>query len=82
MLVRVVNIKWYVHLMKTWYSNVYELCKDLTRNNKCITMDDIKAFIKNLDIDEKIKKNYMKLILKTILVIQNIFKQKKLIFTF
>ena len=40
-------------------------------------MDDITIFIKNLDIDEKIKKNYMKLILKTILVIPKIFFKQK-----
>ena len=44
-------------LRKHGIHNAYELCKDLTRNNKCITMDDITVFIKNLDIDEKIKKN-------------------------
>ena len=43
-------------LRKHGIYNAYELCKDLTRNNKCITMDDITVFIKNLDIDEKIKK--------------------------
>ena len=43
-------------LRKQGIHNAYELCKDLTRNNKCITMDDITFFIKNLDIDEKIKK--------------------------
>ena len=43
-------------LRKHGIHNAYELCKDLTRNNKCITMDDITIFIKNLDIDEKIKK--------------------------
>ena len=43
-------------LRKYGIPNAYELCKDLTRNNKCITMDDITVFIKNLDINEKIKK--------------------------
>ena len=42
-------------LRKHGIHNAYELCKDLTRNNKCITMDDITVFIKDLDIDEKIK---------------------------
>jgi len=42
-------------LRKHSIDNAYELCKDLTRNNQCITMDDITVFIKNLDIDEKIK---------------------------
>lgn len=42
-------------LRKHSIHNAYELCKDLTRNNKCITMDDINVFIKNLDIKEHIK---------------------------
>ena len=36
--------------------NGYELCKNLTRNNKCISMNDIKLFIEKLDIKENIKK--------------------------
>ena len=45
--------------------NAYELCKDLTRNNQCITMDDITVFIKNLDIDEKIKTELYEITVET-----------------
>ena len=43
-------------LRKYGIDNAYELCKDLTRNNQSITMNDITKFIKNLNIDEDIKK--------------------------
>ena len=42
-------------LKKYGISNSYELCKDLTRNNNTITMNDITEFIKKLDIEEHIK---------------------------
>ena len=44
-----------VILKKHGITNSYELCKDLTRNNDLITMENITQFIKNLDIDEYIK---------------------------
>ena len=43
-------------LRKHNISNAYELCKDLTRNNESISMNDISLFIKKLDVDENIKK--------------------------
>ena len=43
-------------LRKYGIDNAYELCKDLTRNNESITKDNIKNFIKSLNIDENIKK--------------------------
>ena len=52
-------------LRKHSIDNAYELCKDLTRNNKCITMDDITVFIKNLDIDEKIKTELYEITVET-----------------
>ena len=44
-----------VILKKYGIFNSYELCKDLTRNNNIITMENITEFIKNLDIKEHIK---------------------------
>ena len=44
-----------VILKKYGISNSYELCKDLTRNNELITMNEIRNFIKNLNVDEHIK---------------------------
>ena len=44
-----------VILKKYGIFNSYELCKDLTRNNDLITMENIIEFIKNLDIEEHIK---------------------------
>lgn len=44
-----------VILKKYGISNSYELCKDLTRNNELITMNEIRKFIKNLNVDEHIK---------------------------
>ena len=44
-----------VILKKHGIYNSYELCKDLTRNNDIITINDITEFIKNLDIEEHIK---------------------------
>ena len=43
-------------LRKNNINNAYEICKDLTRNNKCINMNDIRNFIKNLEVNENIKK--------------------------
>tara|TARA_Y100000817_G_C16789224_1_gene514282 strand:+ start:19 stop:1140 length:1122 start_codon:yes stop_codon:yes gene_type:complete len=61
-------------LRKHGIHNAYELCKDLTRNNKCITMDDITVFIKNLDIDEKIKNELYEVNIETYIGnSQNIF---------
>ena len=44
-----------VILKKYGIFNSYELCKDLTRNNDLITMENITEFIKNLDVEEHIK---------------------------
>ena len=44
-----------VILKKYGITNSYELCKDLTRNNELITMNEIRNFIKNLNVDEHIK---------------------------
>jgi adenylosuccinate lyase len=44
-----------VILKKHGITNSYELCKDLTRNNDLITIENITQFIKNLDIEEHIK---------------------------
>ena len=44
-----------VILKKYGIFNSYELCKDLTRNNNVITMENITEFIKNLDIKQHIK---------------------------
>ena len=43
-------------LRKHNLENAYELCKNFTRNNEAITMDDITIFIKNLKVSENIKK--------------------------
>ena len=42
-------------LKKYGIYNSYELCKDLTRNNDLITKEIINDFIKNLNIEKKIK---------------------------
>ena len=44
-----------VILKKYGIFNSYELCKDLTRNNDLITIENITEFIKNLDVEEHIK---------------------------
>ena len=48
-------------LKKYQMINAYELCRDFTRNNDKITMENITEFIKNLDIDEKIKNELYKI---------------------
>ena len=47
-------------LRKYGIDNGYELCKDLSRNYNHISIDDIRHFINELDIDEKIKKELYK----------------------
>ena len=48
-------------LRKNGISNAYELCKDLTRNNECITMENITEFINSLDINTTIKDELKKI---------------------
>ena len=48
-------------LRKNGIPNAYELCKDLTRNNECITMENITEFINSLNISENIKDELKKI---------------------
>ena len=43
-------------LRKHGYQNAYEIFKDLSRNNNKLTINDIRVFIKELDVKESIKK--------------------------
>jgi len=43
-------------LRREGYPEPYEALKEITRNNKGVTKEDIEGFIENLDLDESVKK--------------------------